>query len=135
MLDPSGHTQVISMLQPNTPFCSSEILLTTSRPFVTLTRCPRASTVQLSCIRTQKVTALLPALGKLSSSLRQANSASDQHLQVCVLVELPEPTSRLASCLKRELSVRQKDCRSMGTAKRKNLLCPRARQMRLYGRP
>jgi hypothetical protein len=135
MLDPNGHTPAILMLQQTTLFCSSETLLTMSRPFVMLTRCPRASTVLSSCIKTQKAIALLPASGELSSSLEQVNPFPDQYLEVCVLVELPEPTSRLASCPKRELSVRQKDCRSMGIAKRKNLLCPRVRQTRLYGRP
>jgi hypothetical protein len=135
MLVPNGHTPAILMLQPTTLFCLSETLLTTSRPFVTLTRCPKVSTVLSSCIKTQKAIVLLPVSGELLSSVEQVNSFPDQRLEVCVLPELPEPTSRLASCLRRVLSVSQKDYRSMGIAKKMNLLYPRVRQMRHCGRP
>jgi hypothetical protein len=135
MLDPNGHTPAISMLLLITLFCSSETPLTMSRPFVTLTRCPKVSTVLSSCTKTQKAIALLPVSGELSSSLEQAKSFPDQYLEVCVPPELPEPTSRLASCLKRELSVLQKEYRSMGIARKRNLLYPRVRQTRPCGRP
>ena len=135
MLDPNGHTLAISTLQPTTLSCSSETRSTTSRPSVMLTRCPRASMVLSFCIKTRKGIVLLLVSGKFSVPPKQVNTFSDQELVVSVPLEPSEPTSRLASCLRRVQSVRQKDCRLMVIVKKMNLLYQKVRQTRHFGRP